>query len=64
MDRRVVGWSAGCHMDHPCGWGKFRHSLLEKSLNAVVCGTGDNFWKGGWRKEHNFPEVRDRICHF
>ena len=20
VDRRVVGWSAGCHVDHPCGW--------------------------------------------
>ena len=29
MDRRVVGWSAGRHVDHP------RHSLLEKSLILV-----------------------------
>ena len=20
VDRRVVGWSAGRHVDHPCGW--------------------------------------------
>ena len=31
VDQRVVGWSAGRHVDHPCG-GKFRHGLLEKSL--------------------------------
>ena len=31
VDRCVVGWSAGRHVDHPCG-GKFRHGLLEKSL--------------------------------
>ena len=32
VDRRVVGWSAGRHADHPCGGGKFRNGLLEKSL--------------------------------
>ena len=32
VDRRVVGWSAGRHVDHPRG-GKFRHGLLEKPLN-------------------------------
>ena len=31
VDRRVVGWSAGRHVDHPRG-GKYRHGLLEKSL--------------------------------
>ena len=28
-------WSAGRHVDHPCG-GKFHHGLLEKSLNNVA----------------------------
>ena len=33
-DRRIVGWSAGRHVDHPCGWQLFFcHGLLEKSLN-------------------------------
>ena len=32
VDRHVMGWSAGRHVDHPCG-DKFRHVLLEKSLN-------------------------------
>ena len=32
VDRRVVGWSAGRHVDCPCGGGKFRHGLLEMSL--------------------------------
>ena len=27
-----MGWSAGRHVDHPCGGGKFCHGLLEKSL--------------------------------
>ena len=28
VDRRVVDWSAGCHVDHSCGGGvKFRHGL-------------------------------------
>ena len=32
-----MGWSAGRHVDHPGGWGgKFRHGLLEKSLNNVT----------------------------
>ena len=32
VDQRVVGWSAGRHVNHPCGGGgKFRHGLLEKS---------------------------------
>ena len=36
VDRRVVGWSAGRHVDHPCGGGaKFRHGLLEKSLKIL-----------------------------
>ena len=35
VDRRVVGWSAGRHVDHPCGGGKFRHGLLEKSLKQL-----------------------------
>ena len=30
-----MGWSAGRHVDHPCGGRKFRHGLLEKSLNKV-----------------------------
>ena len=34
VDRRVVGWSAGRHVDHPCG-GKFRHGLLEKLLTLA-----------------------------
>ena len=33
VDRCVVGWSEGRHVDHPCGGGKFRHGLLEMSLN-------------------------------
>ena len=36
MDRFVVGWSAGRHVDRPCGGGKFRHGLLEKSLNYAL----------------------------
>ena len=33
VDRRVVGWSAGRHVDRPWGGGgKSRHGLLEKSL--------------------------------
>ena len=37
VDRRVVGWSAGGHVDHPCGGGgEFRHSLLEMSLILLV----------------------------
>ena len=33
VDRRVVGWSAGRHVDHPCGGGgKIGYGLLEKSL--------------------------------
>ena len=39
VDRRVVGWSAGRHVDHPCG-GKFRHGLLEKSLNLIYAKRG------------------------
>ena len=35
VDRRVVGWSAGRHVDRPCGGGKFRHGLLEKSLKIA-----------------------------
>ena len=38
VDRRVVGWSEGRHVDHPCaggGGGKFRHGLLEKSLIEI-----------------------------
>ena len=32
VDRRVVGWFAGRHVDHPCGGGgKFRYGLLENS---------------------------------
>ena len=34
VDRRVVGWSAGRHVDRPCGGGEFRHGLLEKSVNG------------------------------
>ena len=41
VDRRVVGWSVGRHMDHPCGGGKFRHGLLEKSLINI----GNSFQK-------------------
>ena len=29
-----MGWSAGRHVDHPCGC-KFRHGLLEKSLKYL-----------------------------
>ena len=32
VERRVVGWSAGRHVDHAHVGGKFRHGLLEKSL--------------------------------
>ena len=28
VDWRVVDWSAGRHVDHPCGW-QIRHGLLE-----------------------------------
>ena len=35
VDRRVVGCSAGRHVDHPCG-GKCRHGLQEKSLILVA----------------------------
>ena len=24
VDRHVVGWSAACHVDHPCGWQMLR----------------------------------------
>ena len=34
VDRRVVGWSAGRHVDHPCG-GKFRHGLLQKNIDKM-----------------------------
>ena len=36
VDRRVVGWSAGLHVDRPCGGGKFHHGLLEKSLKKAA----------------------------
>ena len=35
VDRRVVGRSAGRHVDRPCGGSTFRHGLLEKSLNFL-----------------------------
>ena len=31
VDRHVVGWSVGCHVDHPCGW-EISPCLLGKSL--------------------------------
>ena len=31
-----MGWSAGRHVDHPCGGGKLRHGLLEKSLKKLA----------------------------
>ena len=36
VDRRVVGWSAGRHVDHACGaGGELANGLLEKSLNVT-----------------------------
>ena len=36
VDRRVVGWSAGRHVDRPCGGGgKFRYGPLEESLKQA-----------------------------
>ena len=44
VDRRIVGWSAGRHVDHPCGVAN-----LACSKNHWCC-----ILKGGWSfsKEH------------
>ena len=48
MDRLVVGWSAGCHVDHPCGWQISPWPVrkvtedsrdLKEILGVPICGT-------------------------
>ena len=38
MDRRVVGWFAGRHVDQTHVGGKFRHGVLENTLNYAFFG--------------------------
>ena len=60
VDRRVVGWSAVCHVDHPCGWQITPWPASKVTERALEISPGR--WGKGASKRRNLGCIGRRLC--